>query len=305
MPTSAPIARVQATEGYGAKVVLAGTCYDDAYAEARAICEREGATFLHPYDDEEVIAGQGTIALEILQDLAAVDTIVVPAGGGGLLAGVATAAKKLNPRVRVIGVQAEGANAIAQSFRAKKRIVTETVGTIADGIAVKAPGEKTVELINRYADDVVTVSDAEIAASILMLIERCKQVVEPAGASSLAAILNGKIPTAGKNTVALLSGGNIDVSFIESIIERGLVARGRRIRLFVRLIDRPGSLMNLLRIIASDGANILTVEHDKLVIGLDPNETSVHIACEVGGKEHAKKLLRDIAAGGYTVESEE
>ncbi len=305
MPVSAPIAKVQATEGYGAKVVLAGSCYDDAYAEACAICEREQAKFLHPYDDEEVIAGQGTLGLEMLYDLPSVDNIVVPAGGGGLLAGVSTAVKTINPRVRVIGVQAEGADAIAQSFKAGKRIVTESAGTIADGIAVKAPGEKTVELINRYADDVVTVSDTQIADAILLLMERCKQVVEPAGASSLAAVLNGKIDTAGKRTIALLSGGNIDVSFIASLIERGLVARGRRIKLFVRLMDHPGSLMNLLSIIAESRANILTVEHDKLVSGLNPNETSVHIACEVGGKEHARQLVRDITAGGYQVEYED
>ncbi len=305
MPTNAPIAKIQATEGYGAKVVLTGTCYDDTYEEALRIARDENATFLHPYDDEEVIAGQGTIGLEILRDLPGVDTIVVPAGGGGLLSGVAAAVKQMNPRVRIIGVQAEGADAIARSFRAKKRVVTQYARTIADGIAVKAPGKKTVELINEYVDDVVTVSDTEIADAILLLIERCKQVVEPAGASSLAAILSKKIDTGSKRCVAVLSGGNIDVSFIESIIERGLVARGRRIKFLVRLLDRPGSLISLLSIIAKDGANVLTVEHDKLVLGLNPNETSVHIACEVGGKDHSARLLKDIEAAGFTVEIEE
>lgn len=219
MPATAPIAKVQATQGYGANVVLSGDCYDDAYAKACEICEAEGATFLHPYNDLEVIAGQGTLGLEILSDLPTVDVVIVPAGGGGLLAGVAACIKQINPRIRIVGVQAEGANAIAQSFREKRYISTDTVSTIADGIAVKAPGDITVELINRYVDDVVTVSDMEISDAILMLMERCKQIVEPSGATPVAAVLNGKVDVKGKNAVCLLSGGNIDVSFIQCIIE--------------------------------------------------------------------------------------
>lgn len=302
MPKAAPIVKVQATEGYGAKVVLFGDCYDDAYQHAREICERDGATFLHPYNDAEVIAGQGTLGLEILSDLPYVDTIVVPAGGGGLLAGVASAVKQINPRVKVYGVQACGADAIAQSFQEKRLVSTDTASTIADGIAVKVPGDLTVELINRYADGVVTVTDTEIADAILLLMERCKQIVEPAGASSLAAVLNGRLDVSGKRVVCLLSGGNIDVSFIQSIIERGLAARHRRIRLLVRLLDRPGSLVQLLNVLASSGANILTIEHDKLSAGLNPNETSVHIACEVGGKAHGDAVLESIRERGYQVE---
>ncbi len=304
MPKSAPIAKVQATEGYGARVVLAGDCYDDAYAEACRICEEEGATFLHPYDDREVIAGQATLGLEILSDLPYVDIIVVPAGGGGLLAGVAAAVKLINPRVQVYGVQAEGADAIAQSFREKRRICTETAATIADGIAVKAPGELTVELINRYADGVVTVSESEIANAILLLIERCKQVVEPAGATPLAAVLSGKIDVEDKRVVCLMSGGNIDVSFIQAIIERGLVARHRRIKFLVKLMDRPGSLVQMLNVIAEAGANIMSIEHDKLNPSLNPNETSVHVACEVGGEEHGQRLLEQLTDKGYWVELE-
>ncbi len=304
MPKAAPIAKVQATEGYGARVVLAGDCYDDAYAEARRICEEEGAAFLHPYDDREVIVGQGTLGLEILSDLPYVDMIVVPAGGGGLLAGVAAAVKQINPRVQVYGVQAEGCDAIARSFREKRRVTLDSGATIADGIAVKAPGELTVELINRCADGVVTVSDSEIANAILLLMERCKQVVEPAGATPLAAVLSGKLDVQGKRVVCVLSGGNIDVSFIQSIIERGLVARHRRIKLLVKLLDRPGSLVQLLQVIAEVGANILTIEHDKLNPALMPNETSVHIACEVGGETHGRRLLETLAAGGYEVELE-
>ena len=305
MPESAPIAKVQATEGYGAKVVLSGSCYDDAYTKAREICDSEGATFLHPYNDVAVSAGQGTLGIEILGDLPTVDLILVPAGGGGLLSGVAAAVKQLNPRVKVFGVQAEGANAIARSFREKRLITTETASTIADGIAVKAPGDITVGIINQYVDDVVTVSDREISSAILLLMERCKQIVEPAGATSLAAALGGKIDVEGKNVVCLLSGGNIDVSFIQNIIEQGLVARNRRLKFIAKLIDRPGSLVQLLNVLAQAGANVLTVQHDKLMLGLNPNETYVRIACEVGGKAHGSIVMSELKNHGYQVESDE
>ena len=304
MPKTAPIAKVQATEGYGAKVVLAGDCYDDAYAEARRICEEEGATFLHPYDDPDVLAGQGTLGLEILSDLPYVDVIIVPAGGGGLLSGVASAVKLINPRVKVYGVQAEGCAPIARGFAEKRRVVLDSGATIADGIAVKAPGEITREIINRCADGVVTVSESEIANAILLLMERCKQIVEPAGATSLAAALSGKLDVRDRRVVCLMSGGNIDVSFIQAIIERGLVARHRRIRFLVKLVDRPGSLVRLLQLIADGGGNILAIEHDKLSENLNPNETSVHIACEVGGEEHGRALLEKLSGGGYSVEIE-
>lgn len=301
MPKAAPIAKIQATEGYGARVVLHGECYDDAYAYAMDICKQEGAAFLHPYNDVDVIAGQGTLGLEILSDLPYVDIIVVPAGGGGLLAGVAAAVKQVNPRVKVYGVQAEGADAIARSFAEKKLVTTDYSATIADGIAVKAPGDITVELINKYADGVVTVSDSEIANAILLLMERCKQIVEPAGATPLAAVLSKKIDVKGKRVVCVMSGGNIDVSFIQSIIERGLVARNRRMKLKVRLLDKPGSLVQLLNIIADAGANVLTVEHDKLNPSLNPNETIVRIACEVGGKKHGSALVEALEQQGYEV----
>lgn len=302
MPKAAPIVKVQATEGYGAKVVLAGDCYDDAYAEACRICRDEGALFLHPYNDTEVIAGQGTLGLEILGDLPDADIIICPAGGGGLLAGVASAVKQFNPKVKVYGVQAEGADAIARSFSAGKLICTESASTIADGIAVKAPGDISFDIISRYADGVVTVSDTQIADAILLLMERCKQIVEPAGATPVAAVLNGKIDVAGKKVVCLMSGGNIDVSFVESIIERGLFARDRRVKFTVRLLDRPGSLVKLLNIIADSGANVLSVEHDKLEAGLNPNETTVRIACEVGGKQHSEALFSLIEKNGYRLE---
>ena len=302
MPKAAPIAKVQATEGYGAKVVLAGDCYDDAYAKACEICREEGATFLHPYNDPEVIAGQGTLGLEVLGDMPMVDMIVVPAGGGGLLAGVAAAVKQVNPRVKVYGVQAEGADAVAQSFLAKSLVTTDNAATIADGIAVKAPGDISVDIINRYADGVVTVSDVEISSAILLLMERCKQIVEPAGATPLAAVLGGKLDVQGKNVVCVLSGGNIDVSFIQSIIELGLVARHRRMKFTVKLLDKPGSLVQMLGILAAAGANILTIQHDKLATGLNPNETFVHVACEVGGEAHGQAVTNRLREKGYQVE---
>ncbi len=301
MPASAPIAKVQATQGYGAKVVLSGDCYDDAYAKACEICREEGATFLHPYNDLEVIAGQGTLGLEILSDLPTADVVIVPAGGGGLLAGVAACIKQINPRIRVIGVQAEGADAIARSFREKRYISTDEVSTIADGIAVKSPGDITVELINRYADDVVTVSDIEISEAILMLMERCKQIVEPSGATPVAAVLKGKVDVRGKKVVCLLSGGNIDVSFIQCIIEQGLVSRHRRLKFTVTLLDKPGSLSRLLNDVAALGANILSVEHDRLSAGLNPNETNVHIACEVGGRAHGENVVAELKNKGYNL----
>lgn len=304
MPKAAPIAKAQATEGYGAKVVLAGDCYDDAYARACEICRDEGAVFLHPYNDLEVIAGQGTLGLEILGDLPSVDIIIVPAGGGGLLAGVAAAVKMVNPRVKVYGVQAEGADAIARSFEKKELVTTETASTIADGIAVKVPGDITVDIINRYADGVLRVSENDIANAILLLLERCKQVVEPAGATPLAAVLAGKLDVKGKRVVCVLSGGNIDVSFIQSIIERGLVARHRRIKFVVTVLDRPGSLIQLLSVISASGANVLQIEHDKLSESLNPNETNVHISLEVGGKEHGEAVLAAIREKGYKVSDE-
>lgn len=301
MPATAPIAKVQATQGYGARVILSGDCYDDAYAKALEICKEEGAVFLHPYNDIDVIAGQGTLGLEIVGDLPTVDMIIVPAGGGGLLAGVAACVKQINPRIRVIGVQAEGCDPIYRSFKEKKYICADTSATIADGISVKAPGDITVELINRYVDDVVTVNDNEISEAILLLMERCKQIVEPSGAAPVAAVLKGKVDVKGKNVVCLLSGGNIDVSFIQCIIEQGLVSRHRRLRFTVTLLDRPGSLGKLLNDIAALGANILSVEHDRLAAGLNPNEIDVHVSCEVGGKEHGDHVLDQLIQTGYHV----
>ncbi|WP_394273767.1 threonine ammonia-lyase [Butyricicoccus sp.] len=301
MPRSTPIAKVSATQGYGANVVLSGSCYDDAYAKAMSIVEETGATFIHPFDDEDVMAGQGTIGLEILRDLPAVDVILVPAGGGGLLSGVAACVKQINPRIQVIGVQAEGAPAIANSFHQDGIRPSDSVHTIADGIAVKCPGTKTMEHINAFVDDMITVSDDEIASTILLLLERTKQVVEPAGASSLAALLSGRYDFSGKKVVCLLSGGNIDVSFIHRIVEKGLVTRCRHMKFSIVMPDVPGSLERLAGIIASQNANIIMFQHDRVNANLDIDEAIVHVVCEVGGKEHGEALLHAIENNGYTV----
>ena len=248
MPKSTPIAKVSATKGYGAEVVLAGDNYDECYEAARKIQEETGAVFIHPFDDEDVIAGQGTIAYEILHDLPNADVIVVPAGGGGLLAGISFYAKQINPRIKIVGVQAQGADAIVRSFREGRHCTSDSVNTIADGIAVMNPGEKTVKLIQENVDEMVTVTDDEIAATILLLLEREKQVVEPAGACSLAAVLNHKIDVEGKRVVCVLSGGNIDVSFIHKIVEKGLVTRGRNMKFRTLMLDVPGSLEKMTRI---------------------------------------------------------
>lgn len=304
MPKSTPIAKVLATQGYGAEVVLAGDCYDASYQEALRIQKEKDALFIHPFDDEDVIAGQGTIAYEICHDLPNVDMIVVPAGGGGLLAGIAFYAKQINPRIKVIGVQAQGADAIVQSFKRKAHFISESVNTIADGIAVMDPGAKSEAMIWEYVDDMVVVSDNEIAATILLLLEREKQVVEPAGAASLAAVLNKKIDVRDKKVVCIVSGGNIDVSFIHKVVEKGLVTRGRNMKFRILMMDVPGSLERLTHIVTSANANIIEVRYDRIQADLNLNETILHIAVEVSSKEHGLTLLKDLCAMGYEVSVE-
>lgn len=302
MPRSTPIAKVSATQGYGANVVLHGAIYDEAYAKACEIVETEGAELIHPFDDEDVIAGQGTIALEILSDLPFVDIVLVPAGGGGLVSGVAACIKQINPRIQVIGVQAAGAPAIAENFKKEEVTPSPTVHTIADGIAVKNPGKVTMEYINRYVDQMVTVSDAEIAGAILLLLERTKQVVEPAGATPLAAILNGKVDIKGKKVCCVLSGGNIDVSFIHKVVAKGLVTRGRHLKFSTVMPDIPGSLERFAHLIAQENANIILFDHDRVHADLDIDAAIVHMVCEVSGKEHGEKLLNTLREAGYPID---
>lgn len=302
MPLATPIAKISATENYGAEVILSGECYDDAYNTAQRITAQKNAVFIHPFDDEDVIAGQGTIALELHEQMPSLDAIVVPAGGGGLLAGIAYTAKQLNPRIKVIGVQGERANAIEQSFKAKRHIATDSVYTIADGIAVKNPGTVTTDLINRYADDVCSVTDDEIASTIIQLLERAKQVVEPAGATPLALALSKKLPyLRGKKVACVLSGGNIDVGFIHKIIEKGLVSRGRQMKFSVVLTDKPGSLEQFSRVMGAEQANIISVQYDRMSTELSLNETILHIACEVSGFAHGQKVIDRLKANGFPI----
>ena len=301
MPKTTPIAKVKATEDYGAKVLLYGSCYDDSYNRAMEIHKETKAEFIHPFNDYSVIAGQGTIGHDILQALPNVDIVFVPAGGGGLLAGTAFYLKSINPRIKVIGVQAEGAPAIKQSFDKKEHISTHVVNTIADGIAVKTPGDITLGIINEYVDEVITVSDPEISSSILNLLERCKQMVEPAGAAAVAAVLSGKTDVRGKRCVCLLSGGNIDVSFIHRIIDIGLVARNRKLKFRTVMKDVPGSLEEFAKIMSEAYANIVLVQYDRMSADLDPHEVILHIACEVGDKAHGEKVVKNLEKNGYKV----
>ncbi len=302
MPRQTPIAKISATEGYGAKIILHGDCYDEAYEKALEIAQKtENAEFIHAFDDPDVIAGQGTIGLEILKDLPEVDVIFIPAGGGGLLAGIAVYVKSINPRVQIVGVQAEGASAIVREFDKDATACAVPFKTIADGIAVKVPGKITKEYIEKYVDKMITVSDAEIAATILMLLERGKQMVEPAGAAALAAAVSGKVDIKGKRAACILSGGNIDVSFIHRIIEAGLVSRGRRLKFSTQMLDVPGSLQHFAGIVADSGANIVSVQYDRMQAELELDETVLHIACEVSGFEHGKKVIAKLKEQGYKV----
>lgn len=297
MPRSTPIAKILATESYGAEVLLHGDFYDDSYEKALELSKEEGTVFVHPFDDECVIAGQGTIALEILKQKPDIDTIVVPAGGGGLLAGIALGAKKISPHIRVFGVQASRANSMALSFNSKKLVNLNSIYTIADGIAVKNPGKITYPIIMENVDDIVTVSDDEIAASIIYLIERTKLIAEPAGAAALAAVISGKIK--GGNIACVLSGGNIDMGMISKIIEKGLISRGRKLTFAVVLMDKPGTLEKISRLLAENNANIVSIHYDRTSSELELNETILHIECEVGGFEHGRSILKAINENGY------
>lgn len=301
MPLATPIAKVAATKSYGANVVLHGDVFDEAQKKAFEIAEQEHALYIPPFDDEDIIAGQGTIACEILKDMPDCDAIIAPVGGGGLLAGLALAAKTISPKIKVIGVQAENAAAAALSFQEKRAIELTRVFTIADGIAVKRPGDITMSIINKYADDIVTVSDNDIAATIIALLERCKQVVEPAGAAGLAAALTGKVCLMKKKVACVLSGGNIDVGFMHKIIEKGLISRGRQIRLSIILSDKPGSLQKLTQVITNTGANIIAIDYDRVSTELSLNETILHIAFEISGFEHGNQLREALTNEGYKI----
>jgi threonine dehydratase len=302
MPEGTPLIKVQSTQSHGARVVLAGASYEEAYREARRIQESESSTFVHPFDDEQVIAGQGTLALELIEQNPFLELVVVPIGGGGLIAGVATAIKEVNPRIRVIGVEAEVFPAMKLSVAKGERVAVGPAVSIADGIAVKQIGEITFPIVQRTVDEIVTVTEEEIANAILLLLEREKTVVEGAGAVGLAALLNKRIPRAeGRKVALVLSGGNIDVNLISRIIERGLVKDGRLARLQVRLPDRPGALAGLTAAIAEKRANILEIHHDRSSGRLSLGETEVALTLETRGRDHILELEAALSQRGYVV----
>lgn len=301
MPAAAPLAKVTATQGYGAKVVLYGDNYNDAYMRAREIQDETDATYIHAYDDPDIIAGQGTLGLELLTDLPDVEAVVVSVGGGGLISGIATAVKSLKPDVRIIGVEASGAASMRAALDAGHVVTLPTVTTIADGIATKSAGAYTFEAVRTLVDDVVTVDDEEIIRAVLLLLERCKLLVEGAGAAGVAALLSGRLELAGKRTIAVLSGGNIDMNLIGKFIQHGLSAQGRYLVIHTLLPDRPGELLRLLTLIAEQNVNVLDVEHHRTSPRLPLQQVEVMLTLETRNREHCDSLLNLLEAKGYAV----
>ncbi len=302
LPDGAPISKVEATKSYGADICLVNGVYDDAYAKAMQLQEEKKYAFIHPFDDEDVIAGQGTIGLELIEQLPDMDAVVVPVGGGGLISGLAFAIKSLNPRVKVYGVQAAGAPSMQQSLSQGKIIRLPGVSTIADGIAVKEPGEHTFSCCAKYVDDIVTVTDDEISAAILALIENQKLIVEGAGAVPVAAVMFHKVPVEGKKVVCLLSGGNIDVTILSRVIKRGLLMSGRTVSMNIEMIDKPGQLRDVSKLIAEMGANVTSVHHERANEGSAVNGCYLRIVMETRNYEHIAEIRRKLTENGFRIE---
>ncbi len=299
LPDGAPISKVEATKSYGAEVCLVEGVYDDAYRKALELRDEMGYTFIHPFDDEDVIAGQGTIALELAEQLPDLDAVIVPIGGGGLISGIAYTIKTLNPNVKVYGVQAAGAPSMFNSVRDHKIERLGAVSTIADGIAVKEPGDHTFEYCQKYVDEIVTVNDDEIAAAILTLMEQHKLVTEGAGAVSVAAAMFDKVDIKGKKVVCVLSGGNIDVTILSRVISRGLQMSGRTCQLMIELVDKPGQLKNVARIIADMGGNVISVHHERANEGSDVNGCYLRIVLETKNYDHIAEIKQALTDFGF------
>ena len=298
LPDSAPISKVEATKGYGAEVCLVEGCYDDAYAKALELRDSEGYTFVHPFDDENVIAGQGTIALEILNDLDNIDAIVVPIGGGGLISGIAYTVKQIRPSVKVYGVQAAGAPSMYNSIKDGEIECLSSVSTIADGIAVRKPGENTFRYVSEYVDEIALVTDDEVSSAILALIEKQKMIAEGAGATAVAAIMFDKFNLKGKRVVAVVSGGNIDVTSLSRVIDRGLLKSGRSSSLLIELIDKPGQLKEISRIIADCGGNVTGVHYEKGDTE-SVNGCFLRIEMETRDFEHVNLITKTLRDEGF------
>ena len=302
LPDGAPISKVEATKRYGANVCLVKGVYDDAYNKAIELRDKEGYTFIHPFNDPDVIAGQGTIGLEILRQLPDVDVVVVPIGGGGLISGVAYAIKQLKPSCKVYGVQAQGAPSMEHSVTDGKIETLNAVNTIADGIAVKTPGDLTFELCQKYVDGIVTVSDDEIALAILTLLEQQKLIAEGAGAVPVAAVMNGKIPEIdGKKVCCVVSGGNIDVTILSRVIERGLKMGGRTADIVISLSDRPGQLSGVSRIVAEQGANVVSVNYDSTDLDMNITDCYLKLGVETRNFEHIATVKKALTDAGFKV----
>ena len=303
MPEFAAVSKVEATEHYGAEVVLHGGDYDAAAARAHELEAERGLTYVHAFDDEAVMAGQGTLGLELLDDLPEVDTVVVPIGGGGLIAGVATAVLGRRPDARVVGVEPVGAASAARSLERGERVALDTVDTIADGLAAKQVGERTFEVIRERVDEVVTVTDSQVAVAVMLLLERSKTLAEGAGAAPLAALLSGAFDyEPGETVVPLVTGGNIDTNMLTTVLMRGLVETGRYLKLRTVLPDRPGALVELSTIIADHKANIYAFKHDRTSRDVGLNDAEVEVDVETRGPDHVEALLADLRDHGYDVE---
>ena len=301
MPATAPLAKVKATRGYGAQVVLHGDVYDDAYFKAVEIQKETGATFVHPFNDPHVIAGQGTIGLEILDELENVDVILVPIGGGGLISGIAIAAKTIKPSVKIIGVEAAQAASMYSSRRARKIVTLNSASTIADGIAVKQIGDVTYEIIEKYVDEIVTVEEDEIAQAILYLMEKNKIVAEGAGAVTTAALMNEKIWEKGKNVVAVVSGGNIDINMMSKIVDKALMKEGRRFYFHTMIPDKPGELMKVIQLVSELNANIFSINQTRLKDFVQIGTQEIEVVLETFDEEHMEKIVTELRRHGYTI----
>jgi threonine dehydratase len=301
LPAGAPISKIEATKRLGAEVCLVPGVYDDAYAKALELKEQMGYTFVHPFNDPKVIAGQGTIGLEIIEEMPQADAIIVPVGGGGLIAGIAFAVKTLRPDIKIYGVQSSGAASMAESMCKHDRIHLDSVSTIADGIAVKEPGDLTFDLCQKYVDEIVTVNDDEIAAAILTLIEKQKLVAEGAGAAALAAVMFDKLPIEGKKVVCLISGGNIDVNILSRVINRGLQKNGRLCQLELEVPDKPGTLSQVLKVVAEHGGNVLSVNHERVSAAAQINSGTLHLELETLDNNHVERLRIALGKAGFPV----